>query len=348
MSATSLFATTGGPKPIPICISVPAAQYPQAGTYTDTVTATLTVYVARPAEGAAAALAVPAGNFHSPIAGLGGGHEELGSARWRCCCRSDRQRHRTTTRFRRLRLELSAKAPATVLQVINRGDAAATMQVQQRAWVQRDGRDEQDETRDLIISPAIFTFKPGETQVVRIALRGAPARAGGARLSHPRERSTAAPCRDRARGLLVPDRLAHGSAALRCRARAANAGPELRVRTRERSTGGSQRGRLAHPVHRLHAAAGWPPAPLGPRLHGPARQFHQPGASIGRSCDGRGRAGGSGQQCRPDPRRRPAALGAAPRPPSRFQPPSPRMARRAASSRPTRCSSPRRRPRSPS
>jgi fimbrial chaperone protein len=75
-----------------------------------------------------------------------------------------------------LRLELSAKAPATVLQVINRGDAAATMQVQQRAGVQRDGRDEQDETRDLIISPAIFTFKPGETQVVRIALRGAPDR----------------------------------------------------------------------------------------------------------------------------------------------------------------------------
>ena len=75
-----------------------------------------------------------------------------------------------------LRLELSAKAPATVLQVTNRGNAAATMQVQQRAWVQRDGRDGQDETRELIISPAIFTFKPGETQVVRIALRGSPAR----------------------------------------------------------------------------------------------------------------------------------------------------------------------------
>ena len=43
VSATSLFVNTGGPKPIPICISVPAAQYPQAGTYTDTVTATLTV-----------------------------------------------------------------------------------------------------------------------------------------------------------------------------------------------------------------------------------------------------------------------------------------------------------------
>ena len=43
VTATSLFATTGGPKPIPICISVPASQVPQAGTYTDTVTATLTV-----------------------------------------------------------------------------------------------------------------------------------------------------------------------------------------------------------------------------------------------------------------------------------------------------------------
>lgn len=41
--ATNLFVTTGGPKPIPVCISVPAAQYQAAGTYADTVTATLTV-----------------------------------------------------------------------------------------------------------------------------------------------------------------------------------------------------------------------------------------------------------------------------------------------------------------
>jgi len=73
-----------------------------------------------------------------------------------------------------LRLELSAATPTTVLQVINRGDSSATLQVQQRAWLQRDGRDEQDETRDLIVSPALFTFKPGDTQVIRIALRGAP------------------------------------------------------------------------------------------------------------------------------------------------------------------------------
>ena len=43
VSATNLFVSSGGPKPIPICISLPAAQFPAAGTYTDTVTATLTV-----------------------------------------------------------------------------------------------------------------------------------------------------------------------------------------------------------------------------------------------------------------------------------------------------------------
>lgn len=39
---TALFAATGGPKTIPICASVPASQFVPAGTYTDTVTMTLT------------------------------------------------------------------------------------------------------------------------------------------------------------------------------------------------------------------------------------------------------------------------------------------------------------------
>jgi spore coat protein U-like protein len=42
--ATTLFSSTGGPKSIPLCVSVPAPQYPgTASDYTDTVTATLTV-----------------------------------------------------------------------------------------------------------------------------------------------------------------------------------------------------------------------------------------------------------------------------------------------------------------
>lgn len=38
----ALFATTGGPKTIPICASIPAAQYPAGGNYSDTVTITAT------------------------------------------------------------------------------------------------------------------------------------------------------------------------------------------------------------------------------------------------------------------------------------------------------------------
>ena len=43
-TATTMFGASGGPKTIPMCVSVPTPQYPKAGNdYTDTVTATLTV-----------------------------------------------------------------------------------------------------------------------------------------------------------------------------------------------------------------------------------------------------------------------------------------------------------------
>jgi len=73
-----------------------------------------------------------------------------------------------------LRVDLSAQTPAAIVDVINTSAGALTLQMQQRAWVQEDGHDGQGETRDLILSPAIFTLQPGEKQVVRIALRGAP------------------------------------------------------------------------------------------------------------------------------------------------------------------------------
>jgi fimbrial chaperone protein len=73
-----------------------------------------------------------------------------------------------------LRIDLGPKAPAAVIDVINTSPGALTLQMQQRNWVQEDGRDGQAETRDLILSPAIFSLQRGEKQVVRIALRGAP------------------------------------------------------------------------------------------------------------------------------------------------------------------------------
>lgn len=43
-SLAALFATTGGTKSISICANVPAAQYPTAGSYSDTVTVTV-IYI---------------------------------------------------------------------------------------------------------------------------------------------------------------------------------------------------------------------------------------------------------------------------------------------------------------
>jgi fimbrial chaperone protein len=73
-----------------------------------------------------------------------------------------------------LRVDLTPKATAGVIEVLNTSDGAMTLQVQQRDWKQEEGRDIQSETRDLILSPAIFTLQRGEKQIVRIALRGAP------------------------------------------------------------------------------------------------------------------------------------------------------------------------------
>jgi len=73
-----------------------------------------------------------------------------------------------------LRVDIAPKATGGVIEVINTSAGTMAVQAQQRAWVQRNGLDGQEDTRDLIVSPAVFALNPGEKQVVRIALRGAP------------------------------------------------------------------------------------------------------------------------------------------------------------------------------
>jgi spore coat protein U-like protein len=43
VAGTPMFAASGGPRDIPLCVSVPTPQFPGAGSFSDTVTATLTV-----------------------------------------------------------------------------------------------------------------------------------------------------------------------------------------------------------------------------------------------------------------------------------------------------------------
>jgi len=73
-----------------------------------------------------------------------------------------------------LRVDLTPQVAAAVVDVINTSPGPLTLQMQQRAWTQAEGSDAQADTRDLILSPAVFTVPAGEKQVVRIARRGAP------------------------------------------------------------------------------------------------------------------------------------------------------------------------------
>ena len=60
--------------------------------------------------------------------------------------------------------------------VRNTGGSSISMQVDTVAWRQENGQDLLEPARGLVINPPIFSLGAGESQVVRIALRGAPAR----------------------------------------------------------------------------------------------------------------------------------------------------------------------------
>jgi len=73
-----------------------------------------------------------------------------------------------------VRVELTAKERTQALTVRNQGDQPAVVQVQLFAWSQEAGQDILQPTTDLLVSPPVFTVQPGQSQLLRIALRGAP------------------------------------------------------------------------------------------------------------------------------------------------------------------------------
>lgn len=77
-----------------------------------------------------------------------------------------------------LRVDLSAQARTVALKVRNEDPAPVVIQAEVMQWDQQEGKDELVPTRDLLVSPPLFTLEPGAEQVLRVALRGAadPAR----------------------------------------------------------------------------------------------------------------------------------------------------------------------------
>lgn len=69
-----------------------------------------------------------------------------------------------------VRIVLSEARPSAVMRVENRGDAAITVQLQALSWSQSANRDELSASRELLATPQVFRLRPGQVQVVRIAL----------------------------------------------------------------------------------------------------------------------------------------------------------------------------------
>jgi fimbrial chaperone protein len=70
-----------------------------------------------------------------------------------------------------LRLDLAPQATTAALTVRNQEATPVIVQAQALAWSQVAGAEQLDATKDLLVSPAVFTLPPNGAQLVRVALR---------------------------------------------------------------------------------------------------------------------------------------------------------------------------------
>ena len=70
-----------------------------------------------------------------------------------------------------LRTELSASAQTAALTLRNQESTPAVVQAEVMLWEQANGEDRLTPTRDVLVSPAVFTLPADGAQLVRVALR---------------------------------------------------------------------------------------------------------------------------------------------------------------------------------
>ncbi|HXY97170.1 MAG TPA: fimbria/pilus periplasmic chaperone [Steroidobacteraceae bacterium] len=73
-----------------------------------------------------------------------------------------------------IRVELSSATRTAVITVRNQEDAAVVVQARPASWSQHEMQDQLDDTRDLLVTPPLFTVPPKGQQVLRIALLREP------------------------------------------------------------------------------------------------------------------------------------------------------------------------------
>lgn len=70
-----------------------------------------------------------------------------------------------------LRVELSSRVQTGTLTIRNQEDAPVVVQAEGLLWEQSDGEDRLTPTRDILVSPAVFTVPARGSQLIRVALR---------------------------------------------------------------------------------------------------------------------------------------------------------------------------------
>jgi fimbrial chaperone protein len=70
-----------------------------------------------------------------------------------------------------VRLYLKAEDKLTTLNISNGNDTEATFQLAIYKWTRVNGEDVYTESKDLLVTPVVFSFAPDKTQLIRIAQR---------------------------------------------------------------------------------------------------------------------------------------------------------------------------------
>lgn len=70
-----------------------------------------------------------------------------------------------------LRVELSSESQTGALTIRNQDDAPVVVQAQAMLWQQDAGQEQLTPSRDVLVSPAVFTIPGNGSQLVRVALR---------------------------------------------------------------------------------------------------------------------------------------------------------------------------------
>lgn len=70
-----------------------------------------------------------------------------------------------------VRVDLAAQSSTGVVTIRNQEDLPVVVQAETRLWQQTVAGDQLEPTRDVLVTPAVFTIPPQGSQVVRVALR---------------------------------------------------------------------------------------------------------------------------------------------------------------------------------